>query len=163
MSNAAITELYRHHLWSNLRTIEACAALTGEQLDATMPGTYGSIRSTLLHMLRGEDGYVARMVNRPPAPRLEDAPFPGFPALRAAAERTGNELIEVAENLDAGTILRGTWEGEPYEHPIMLFIIQALDHGTEHRTHIGSLMGAQGIEPPENDGWAYDWYVLQGN
>jgi uncharacterized damage-inducible protein DinB len=141
--------------------IDACAALTDEQLDATMPGTFGSIRATLLHMIGAEDRYVGRLKGEQAGPRMEDEPFPGFPALRATAERTGNDLIEIAENLDASTILRGTWRGEPYELPIMVLIIQALNHGTEHRTHIGSLMGYQGIEGPDSDGWAYGEQMLQ--
>jgi uncharacterized damage-inducible protein DinB len=160
MPNRALAEMYRHSLWSTLRLIDACSALTDEQLDTNLPGTYGSIRSTLLHMLGAEDRYVARIHGEQPGPRIEDEPFPGFDTLRASAERSGNALIEIAANLKEDTVLRGTWRGEPYEYPIMTLVIQALNHATEHRTHIGSLMGHQGIEPPDSDGWEYGDQVL---
>jgi uncharacterized damage-inducible protein DinB len=160
MSNRALAELYHHSLWSTLRLIDACEKLTDEQLDTSLPGTYGSIRSTLLHLLGAEVRYVARLRSEQPGPLLEDQAFPGFDALRASAERTGNALVDICENLQEDTILRGTWRGEPYEYPIMTLIIQALNHATEHRTHIGSLMGYQGIEPPDSDGWEYGDQVL---
>src|SRR5688572_30649092 len=95
-----------------------------------------------------------------PGPHFAEELFNGFDALRASAERTGNALIDICENLQEDTILRGTWRGEPYEYPIMTLIIQALNHATEHRTHIGSLMGYQGTEPPDSDGWEYGDQVL---
>ncbi|HET9494506.1 MAG TPA: DinB family protein [Chloroflexia bacterium] len=160
MPNTTLAEMYRHSLRSTLRLIDACEKLTDEQLDTSLAGTYGSIRSTLLHMLGAEERYVARIRGEQPGPRLEDSPFPGFDALRASAERTGNALIDICENLREDAILRGTWRGEPYEQPAMTLIIQALNHATEHRTHIGSLMGYQGVEPPDSDGWEYGDQVL---
>jgi uncharacterized damage-inducible protein DinB len=160
MPNTALAEMYRHSLWSTVRLLDACEKLTGEQLDTNLPGTYGSIRSTLLHMLGAEERYVARLHGEQAGPRLEDAPFPGFDALRASAERTGSALVDILENLQENTVLRGTWRGEPYELPIMVLVIQALNHATEHRAHIGSLMGHQGIEPPDSDGWEYGDQVL---
>jgi uncharacterized damage-inducible protein DinB len=160
MPNTALADMYRHSLWSTLRLINACEDLNDEQLDTSLAGTYGSIRSTLLHMLGAEDRYVARLRGEQPGPRVEDGPFPGFDALRASAERSGDALVEICENLQEDNILRGTWRGEPYEYPIMTLIIQALNHATEHRTHISSLMGHQGIEPPDSDGWEYSDQVL---
>jgi uncharacterized damage-inducible protein DinB len=161
MTNPAAAEMYRHNLWSTMRLLDACEKLTDEQLDATIPGTFGSIRSTLLHWLRNEDRYVSFLRGEQPNPRLQVDPFPGFDALRESAERSGNDLVEIAENLPEEPILRTkSDEGEPVELPIMTLIIQSLNHATEHRTHIGSLMGAQGVEPPNSDGWEYGDQVL---
>ena len=49
-----LTTLFRHHLWANLRLLERCAELTGEHLDATLLGTFGSIRDTLQHIVLAE-------------------------------------------------------------------------------------------------------------
>ena len=38
-----LTTLFSHNLWANLRLLERCAALTSEQLDATISGAFGSI------------------------------------------------------------------------------------------------------------------------
>jgi uncharacterized damage-inducible protein DinB len=42
-----ITTLFAHNLWANLLLLERCAELTSEQLEASIPGAYGSIYKTL--------------------------------------------------------------------------------------------------------------------
>jgi uncharacterized damage-inducible protein DinB len=161
MPDTAAAEMYRHSLWSTQRLLDACEKLTDEQLDATMPGTFGSIRATLLHWLRNEDRYVSFLRGEQPNPRLKGDPCPGFDALRESAELSGSALVEIAENLQEDHILRTmSDEGETVELPLMTLVVQALNHSTEHRTHIASLMGAQGIEPPDSDGWTYGDEVL---
>ena len=53
-----LAEMFVHHRWANLRTAEACAALTEEQLEATVPGTAGTIRDTLMHIAGAEQRYI---------------------------------------------------------------------------------------------------------
>ena len=38
-----LLELYRHKTWATLRLIERCQGLDVEDLNATIPGTYGTI------------------------------------------------------------------------------------------------------------------------
>ena len=40
----ALLELYRHKTWATLRLLEYCHGLADEHLDATIPGTFGTIR-----------------------------------------------------------------------------------------------------------------------
>ena len=47
-----LTTLFSHNLWANLRLLERCADLTSEQLDATISGTFGTIRDTLGHIFQ---------------------------------------------------------------------------------------------------------------
>ena len=51
----ALLELYRHKTWATLRLIKYCQDLTDETLDATIPGTYGSIRETPRHLVGAEE------------------------------------------------------------------------------------------------------------
>ena len=39
--------------------------------------------------------------------------------------------------------------------PAMVLLIQAINHATEHRTHIKTILSQQGIQPPEVDSWTY--------
>ncbi|OLB81674.1 MAG: hypothetical protein AUI15_39485 [Actinobacteria bacterium 13_2_20CM_2_66_6] len=48
----------RHGSWANGRLLERCRALTAEQLELTVPGTYGTIRKTLAHVVASEEGYL---------------------------------------------------------------------------------------------------------
>src|SRR6185503_4932910 len=49
-----IDDFYRQNAWANLQLIEVCSALNDEQLDASAPGSYGSIRDTLVHLVGAE-------------------------------------------------------------------------------------------------------------
>jgi uncharacterized damage-inducible protein DinB len=63
----ALLELYRHKTWATLRLIEVCQGLADEHLDATIPGTFGTIRETLRHLVSAGEGYFS-ILTRPPAP-----------------------------------------------------------------------------------------------
>jgi uncharacterized damage-inducible protein DinB len=51
-----LLEMFRYKTWATLRLIESCQGLADEHLDATTPGTYGTIRETLHHLVDAEEG-----------------------------------------------------------------------------------------------------------
>lgn len=151
-----LTELFRHNRWANLRLLDVCSHLGDGVLDAAAPGTYGRVRDTLVHIVAAEGRYVAGLTERPlENPLREDAPFPGFDELRARADRTGVQLTEIAERTPAAQLLRGSRRGQTYTIEAAVFLVQAVNHGTEHRAHVVSILSQQGVEPPQIDGWAY--------
>jgi uncharacterized damage-inducible protein DinB len=54
--NGTLLTLYRHKTWATLRLIEHCQGLDDDQLEATIPGTYGTIRDTLRRLVDSEEG-----------------------------------------------------------------------------------------------------------
>ena len=52
----------RHGIWANEQLLGRCRALADEQLELTVPGTYGSIRKTLAHIVAAEEGYLVRLL-----------------------------------------------------------------------------------------------------
>lgn len=158
-----LTELFRHNLWANLRLLDACAGLTEEQLDATAPGTYGRIRDTLLHILACEEIYVNLLAGREPVYTLSAAGgFPSFDELRQRARRSGEELIRLAAQIEPTQVFRGTWltkprswKDRPYSIQAAIPLIQAINHGAEHRSHVATALSQIGIRPPALDAWGY--------
>ncbi len=154
---AGLSDFYKYNLWANLRLLDACAQLSDAQLDATMPGTYGSVRQTLMHLFSAEEGYSRhfRLTGPAPTPRLEErGDFPGFDELRRRAESSGKELIALAERGNLDHILH--LDGGTYDASLMIVMLQALDHGIDHRSQIATLLSQQGIELPDLDAWAYN-------
>ena len=152
----ALVELYRHNLWANLHLLDACAGLGDEQLDASAPGTFGRVRDTLVHLFAAEERYVALLSDqRPERPLSERDPFPGFEELRERARRSGEALIELAGQTPADRVLRGTWRDGPYEMLATVPLVQAINHATEHRAHVMTILTQRGVELPDIDGWAY--------
>jgi uncharacterized damage-inducible protein DinB len=152
-----LLDFFTYNRWANLRLLDACAALTDEQLDAKMIGTYGSVRETLMHLFTSEEGYARRwsfMGERLTPPLKEFTAFPGFDVLRQRAERSGSELRAVAEQVDLSEVLH--LDDGTYDAPVIVVLIQAINHGIDHRSQIATLLSQQGIELPALDGWAYN-------
>lgn len=148
-------ELFRFNLWSTRGLIARCSELDDDILDATAPGTYGSIRQTLVHLLGAEQRYVALLSGNTERLALESESFPGFDGLAEIAEKNAAALIAQANEYDSERVLRGDWGQEPYAIPAAIPLMQAIHHGNEHRAHIGTLLGIQGVEAPRLDVWAY--------
>ena len=60
MTENFLVKLFEHNNWANQRIIQACSALSGEQLDAVPQSvTKGNIRETLSHLVTSQRGYLA--------------------------------------------------------------------------------------------------------
>ncbi len=154
--NTELADFFKFNLWANLSLLDACSNLADAQLDATVSGTYGSIRATLVHIVAGEEGYVQRFSGQRAEPALrEDSPFPGFDELRRRARQSGEGLIAIAEQLEHGRMLQLPYQGQVFAVPANFVLIQAINHGADHRSQVATLLSQQGVIPPELDGWAY--------
>jgi uncharacterized damage-inducible protein DinB len=154
--NTILAEFFKHNLWANLRLLDACAGLTGAQLGATVPGTFGPLGATLVHLVAAEESYLARLAQAERPDRAwADGPFPGVAALRERASRNGEALVAAAQQETAARVLHGTWRGERYALPVGMILLQAINHATEHRAHVATILSQLGIVPPDLDGWAY--------
>ncbi len=150
-----LPDFFKYNLWANLRLLDACAHLSDAQLDATMIGTFGSVRETLMHLFRAEEGYARSLTGTSPTPQLKEfTTFPGFDLLRERAEISGEKLIKVAEQGDLSRILH--LDGGTYDAPAINVVIQAINHAIDHRSQISTLLSQQDIEPPDLDAWAYN-------
>ncbi|UCG26253.1 MAG: DinB family protein [Chloroflexota bacterium] len=150
-----LTTLFSHNLWANLRLLERCAELTSEQLEATIPGAYGSIHNTLRHIVLAEQSYFSRISTGQPLRRPENAPPLTIAEMVESARRTGAGLIEWAPKVLAGDTVQLDWDGTPYETPKSIILTQVINHATEHRAQVMAIMTQLGIEPPDLQAWAY--------
>jgi uncharacterized damage-inducible protein DinB len=153
-----VVELFRHNTMMNRRLLEACRRLSPEQLGATAPGTYGTVSATLIHIANAQEGYAARLLDVERPERLPQVPFPGFEAVAEHLERGDAQLEQAAAQASqeerkvqvTGDDPPGTWW-----MPVPLFLVQAINHGTEHRSQVATILTQLGIEPPDMAGWAY--------
>lgn len=155
--SAILPELFKHNLWANLRVLDACSKLSDEQLAAQIPGTYGTISSTLAHICGAEERYAARLMGRPVTqPTRENVSFQSIDELRSSAQASGEALIEFTSNAQDSQVVRFmSLQGDQVELPGSLLLVQAINHATEHRAQILTTLTQQGIEPPDVSGWAW--------
>lgn len=152
-----LVELFRHNALMNRHLVEACQKLSNEQMAATAVGTYGSIGRTLVHIANAQIGYAARLLDQGRPERLPEDPFPGFETLAARFNRGDAQLEEAVSRTDGDRLVQITGDDPPgtWTMPVGLFLLQAVNHGTEHRSHVATILTQLGLEPPEMDGWAY--------
>jgi len=150
-----LAEMFDHNRWANLRVADVCAGLTEEQLDATVPGTAGTIRHTLMHIAGAEQRYALRLAGRQTTYGERDG-WPGAEQLKQTLDESGSFLIDLAGRADPDEVLRGEYQGQSYAMPVALLYVQAINHATEHRSHIATILTQQGVEPPDVSGWAWN-------
>lgn len=165
--NRALLELYRHKTWATLRLIAHCQGLAGEHLDATIPGTYGTVRDTLRHLVDAEEGYLS-IVTRAPfrskeaaaaftrPDELPEGPVP-LDELAERIRRMGPQWEALAQDPDLPDREVTTTDG--FRMPAALPMAQAIHHADDHRTQVLSILGARGLDVPELGVWEYDWSV----
>ncbi len=149
-----LVKLFEHNRWANLCVVEACAGLTDAQLDATVHGTTGSVLDTLMHIAGAEQRYLSRLCDREPT-YGECGGWPGVEVLKQALDESGTTLVDLAGRADPDEVLRGEYQGQAYELPVAVVYVQAINHATEHRSQIATILTQQGIEPPDFSGWAW--------
>jgi uncharacterized damage-inducible protein DinB len=162
--NEVLVELFRHKTWATLRLIEACQGLGWDALDATAPGTYGTIRDTLHHLVGADEGYLATVTgDRPPHPLSSERV--SLETLADLTRRLGPRWEAIARDPEIGrreVITRDGWRT-----PAAIPIAQAIHHAECHRGHVLSVLGANRIEVPgvdigeDLDVWHHGIAVMQ--
>ena len=155
MNEQFLEMLFEHNNWANTQIIQACLALSDEQLDAEpKSATQGTIRSTLIHLVTSQQGYL-NMLTRPVEERRKPKPDLPFAELQGSANASGEGLLALACD-PSGMAAKGQIETTDGFHvEPWLVMLQVINHATEHREQIKSMLSALGVTPPNIDGWDY--------
>jgi uncharacterized damage-inducible protein DinB len=141
-----------YNSWANQGLLEFLGGLPPETLDLTATGVYGTIRETFEHLLTSEIGYQRRLAvlprydksGRPERPELSD--------LQAIADESAASLASLVDSLPDPARMLPTNTGQRAAATVLTQLVM---HGVEHRAHIGTILGSNGIEPPDLDSWAH--------
>lgn len=151
-----LAESFRFNRWANLVLLDACQALSDEQMDAPSPVAHGTIRRCLQHLAGGEQTFVLRTSGRQNEGELSPlSPWPGWDELRAILTTAGGQLIAVAEAMTEDVDVVLPYFGREPVFPKSFFLAHALGHSAEHRTQVSVAMSLLGVDAPDLDGWAY--------
>ena len=152
MDENILAKIFEHNNWANQRIIEACSALIDEQLDMKPHSvTKGNIRETLIHLAASQRGYLALLIS--PSKARPTSPI-SFAELEESIRTSGEGLLALAKG--SQTILASrlrTRDGFLVEPWVVM--LQVINHATEHREQIKSMLSYLGITPPDIDGWDY--------
>ena len=152
MSENSLVKLFEHNNWANLQIVQACYDLTEKQLDAEpQSATKGSIRGTLSHLVNSQRGYLALLTlpveARPTTPLT-------FDELQESARISGEGLLALVKDEHNFPRTQLQTRDGFYVEPWVV-MVQIINHATEHREQIKSMLSAIGVTPPDIDGWNY--------
>ena len=143
-------KIFEHNNWANHQLIEACSALSDEQLDAPQPGSDWTIRVTLMHLVDSQRDYLCFFT--PPPDEGKRGPL-SFADLRASAAASGEALLALAHDDDEERARFRTSDGYLVEPWVIM--LQVINHAADHRRQISGMLRAIGVTPPSLDGWGF--------
>lgn len=147
-----LDRLIDYNNWANRGLLEFLATQPPETLDMTAAGVYGTIRVTLEHLLRSELGYHRRLAYGGSVDRPELLERPDLADLQRLATESAAGLTALLPSLPEPGAMIQLSDGKRAAATILT---QLFMHGCEHRAQVGTILGAQGIEPPDLDAWAH--------
>jgi len=155
MTESFLVKLFEHNNWANQKIFEACATLQDEQLDTEpQSATKGTIRRTLEHLVNSQRGYLTLLTMPVEVRRQAATAIIGIINLQESARVSGEGLLALAKGernpFDARLETTDGYYTEPW-----VVMLQVINHATEHREQIKSMLSALGVTPPNIDGWDY--------
>jgi len=163
MATPPMLRQLRHDVWATEKLIAHCGALSDSQLDHTTPGTYGTIRRTLAHIVGADTRYLARLgtvVIDPPFDEDRDVSLQELSGVLGKV-RDAVDRIFAGPEFDPDRVVFDARRRVPTDPPLemesWMMLTQFVHHGSDHRAHIGTILGAHGLPTPGIDVWAYGW------
>jgi uncharacterized damage-inducible protein DinB len=149
-NNGALLTAARHNCWANLQLLDFCSKLTTEQIAWTASGTYGTVHATLQHIIESEQDYISMMSRGQFTPNLGHEA--SLDELQTLASRSAEEIERVLTDVRLDRTLT---LDDGVRVTARVIAAQLIHHGSDHRAHIGTILGTRGVQPPRLDVWAY--------
>jgi len=153
MTENFLVKLFEHNNWANLQIIQACSTLSDEQLEAVpQSATKGTIRRTLLHLVASQHGYLS-LLTLPVEERHDVQPIT-IAELQESVRSSGGGLLALAKG-EKKTMKSPLRTKDGFYTESWVVMLQVINHATEHREQIKSMLSSLGVTPPNIDGWDY--------
>jgi uncharacterized damage-inducible protein DinB len=153
MDKAAIATLLAYNFWANARILAACEKISTAHFTALVtpdPG-WGSLRATLVHVLDTEYGWRLLLQAQDASLILVAEDFADVATLQArwAIERQAWLAYESGLTTQQ---LNAPYGAGPQSGPkVWQTIVHVVNHGTQHRSEVATMLTAYGQSPGELD------------
>ena len=156
--NTMLQDLIEHHIWANDTLLGYCEGLDAEELALTSPGTFGTVEETFVHVAANEEGYLRELHGVGVTGEMRATIFDGevpreLASVRPVLAKTAEGWRALVRDWPQNAVREFTDDGEVEQLPISVFVTQVINHATEHRAHIRTILSANGLTPPEIDAW----------
>jgi uncharacterized damage-inducible protein DinB len=152
-----LREGFRHHAWATRQLLAHCANLPPELLERRIDGIYGSILDTFRHLVDADASYLHRISGGKLGELIDDDQRLSFDDVVSLHERNAADWEAL---LDRGVdpeddITHDRGNGETRHATVGVRLAQALHHGNDHRSQIGTALTVLGAPADEFDVWGW--------
>ena len=148
-----IQTLYRYGTWATERIFEKANSLSAAEFTQIAPGGSESIRDTLVHLVWGEDLWLARMREAKSPVHPDPGGFPDLAAIRSRWEEVDSAMVGFVNqltfyDLDCYVSYVNSLD-ETWEYQIWQMLLHQANHATQHRSELAMMLTSYGYSP----GW----------
>ena len=138
-----------------MRTLNAAAALTPEELTRDLGTSFRSVLGTLIHGFCADRMWLSRIEGAGRKSMLDPGEMVTLAVLKREWPRILDRLIErttdvSAEQIEADVVYCRT-NGEEQRTPFWQVILHAVNHASYHRGQVATLLRQMDKEPPNTD------------
>lgn len=159
VSRTMLDGIYRHSRFANARLLDQAEQLTDAELDADRPGMFGTLRSTLLHMMQAQRSWLRRFQELEPIAPWEPEEFPTIASMRSTWDELDRETLAYIDSLSDEQLLEvihiTSWAGWAMDNPRWQAIVHQAFHQHQHRGEVAMVLTTLGHSPGEIDIFDY--------
>lgn len=154
--------LYEYDRWANKRVLQAAATLSSEEFTRDLGGSFRSVRDTLVHIVRSEEGWLTCWKEPSPSPTFvmdfwtrhdalfDPSAFPDLAAVRLGWAEVEREQIEFVNRVTRESLKRTLPVGA--KQISLAHLMQHLaNHSSYHRGQIALMMRQLSAAPLATD------------
>lgn len=151
MKTDLIRTFYGYNTWANARILAAAAGLTDEQFTAPGSASFSSVRDTLVHTMWAQWIWLSRWHGKPSPSPFDPAEYPDLAAVRvrwAEIDRDTDAFVAGVDDAALEGICRYVnSRNEPMGYPLWQQMLHQVNHGTQHRSEVATILTGYGHSP----------------
>ena len=150
-----IDDVYNYSDWANQKLMNVIGKMEPEEFTRNLGGSFESIRTTLVHMLSAEWGWLGRCGGPERGPRLEPEAFPTLAAIQETWDKVRGLRREFLSSLKDADVLRMITyyndNGEARSLSLGEILQHAANHNAHHRGQVSMMLRILGHSPGNVD------------
>lgn len=162
MNTDYIRTIFDYNLWAHGKVWDCIMQLSDEQFVQDYDYSIGSIRNHVVHVMSVDQRWLARIAGNEPPVRLNTADFSTRAAARARWDDIQANNRAIVHSLTESDLARVITYDLPHRggikhDAVWQIIAHVVNHGTDHRAQILSLLYRLGAPTVEQDLTFYLW------
>ena len=154
MTLEGLRNLLDYHYWARDRLLDALDPLTPDQFRRDLGSSFGSIRSTLVHVVSAEWVWCSRWLGESPSCHLDATDLNTVQDVRARWVEEEARVRHFVDQLGPEGVVRVIQythlDGEPKNSVFWHMLQHVVNHASFHRGQVTTMLRQLGARPPQS-------------